>query len=67
MVDFFCLSHQGRSKAVERALADFGSEKSFERAANQFKEHYKWEISKSTVQRVTERIAKKAVLLEQEF
>jgi hypothetical protein len=31
------------SEAVERALVDFGSEKSFERAARQFQEHYGWD------------------------
>jgi hypothetical protein len=45
------------SEAVERALVDFGSEKSFERAARQFREHYGWEVERGTVLRRTESVA----------
>jgi hypothetical protein len=48
----------GYSEAAERALADFGSEKSFGRAAQQFQEHYGWEIDRGTVLRRTEAVAK---------
>lgn len=37
----------GVSAKVERALSDFGIEKSFSRACQQFKEHYGFEVSKS--------------------
>ena len=45
------------SEAVERALVDFGSEKSFERAARQFREHYGWDVERGTVLRRTESVA----------
>ncbi len=45
---------RGHSLLLQRRLTDFGSEKSFARAAEQVKEHYGFEISPSTVRRVTE-------------
>ncbi len=45
---------RGYSLLLQRRLTDFGSEKSFARAAAQVKEHYGVEISPSTVSRVTE-------------
>jgi hypothetical protein len=51
------ITHNGRSHAVCRALSDFGSEESFGRAAMRFKEHYKYELSSSTVDRVTKAIS----------
>ena len=51
------------SEAVERALVDFGSEKSFERAARQFQEHYGWHVERGTVLRRTESVA----LLSQQY
>lgn len=51
------LTHQGRSLTVEKALASFGSEESFAQAAERFREHYGWSVDKSTVWRVTERVA----------
>lgn len=54
------LSHRGRSPDVERALTDFGAEESFERAAKRFKEHYGWEIGRTTVLRVVEQRAHEA-------
>jgi hypothetical protein len=45
------------SEAVERALVDFGSERSFARAAQQFAEHYGWEPGPSAVLRATEAVA----------
>ena len=47
------MTHDGRSEAVERALSDFGSEHSFERAADRFAEHYHYQLSHSTADRVT--------------
>ena len=37
------------SEAVQRALVDFGSEKSFARAAVSFHEHYGWEVGRTTL------------------
>lgn len=54
------LRHQGRSLTVEKALASFGSEESFAQAAERFREHYGWSVDKSTVWRVTERVAQEA-------
>ncbi len=54
------LTHQGRSEAVERAIADFGIEESFGKAAARFEEHYGWPVDKSTVRRVTESVAAQA-------
>lgn len=54
------LTHRGRSPDVERALTDFGAEESFERAAQRFKEHYGWEIGRTTVLRVVEQRAHEA-------
>jgi hypothetical protein len=47
------ITRDGRSEAVERALSDFGSENSFERAADRFAEHYQYHLSHSTADRVT--------------
>ena len=47
-------SCRGHSLLLQRLLTDFGSEKSFARATAQVKEHYGFEISPSTVRRVTE-------------
>lgn len=57
LIDQMQLTHQGRSDAVSRALVDFGIEESFGQAANRFEEHYKYEISPSTVSRETHMIA----------
>ncbi len=45
------------SEALERALADFGIEKSFERAVHQFEEHYGWSVERGTVLRHTKVVA----------
>lgn len=54
------LSHRGRSPEVERALTDFGAEESFGRAAKRFKEHYGWDVGRTTVLRVVEERAHEA-------
>lgn len=54
------ITHNGRSETVNRALSDFGSEESFGRAANRFKEHYKYDIGSSAVSRVTKKIGRDA-------
>ena len=54
------LTSSGRSPSVERALTDFGAAESFGRAAKRFKEHYGWEIGRTTVLRVVEQRAHQA-------
>lgn len=56
----------GRSERVERALADFGSDRSFAQAARGFEEHYGWAVGRTTVRAVTQRQADAAeVFVEQ--
>ena len=55
------ITHHGRSEAVNRALSDFGSEESFGQAAKRFKEHYKYDLSSSTVSVVTKQVAEEAM------
>ncbi len=57
LIDDMGITHNGRTETVNRALCDFGSEESFAQAAKRFKEHYKYELSSSTVSRVTKGIA----------
>jgi len=57
LVEEMRITHDGRSEAVTRALSDFGIEESFERGANRFGEHYKYDIGSSAVSRVTKNIA----------
>jgi len=45
---------RGYSLLLQRRITDFGSEKSFERAARQVKEHYGFAVGASTVRRITE-------------
>lgn len=47
------MSQRGCSTALERALSDFGLEKSFSQATASVKEHYGFEISPTTVARVS--------------
>ena len=54
------ITHQGRSRAVDRALTDFGAEESFGQAAKRFAEHYGWSVGRSTVLRVVEDEAESA-------
>ena len=54
------LTSHGRSPSVERALTDFGIEDSFGRASKRFKEHYGWDVGRTTVLRVTEQRAHEA-------
>lgn len=54
------ISHNGRSETVNRALADFGIEESFVRAAARFCEHYHFEIGSGAVARTTKNIALQA-------
>ncbi len=54
------INHNGRSLAVDRALADFGIEESFAQAAKRFAEHYHFEIGPSAVARATKQAANEA-------
>lgn len=56
----FGVVHRGRSDLVDRALTDFGSDRSFEQAARAFHEHYGWTIGRTTVRKVTQRHARAA-------
>ena len=58
--DMMNITHNGRSLAVNRALTNFGSEESFEQAAKRFKEHYRFHIGSSAVDRATKESAKLA-------
>ena len=44
---------EGYSKALKRALTDFGAEESFTRAAWRVQEHYGIELASSTIRRIT--------------
>lgn len=59
----FCLKAQvrpgGYSRALQRALTDFGAEQSFERAAIRVREHYGLDINASAVRRITYQHARK--------
>ena len=47
------VTHRGVSRRLNRVLGDFGSERSFARAAAQVQEHYGFEISSSAVRKST--------------
>ena len=47
------ITHHGRTETVNRALTDFGIEDSFAQAGKRFEKHYGFNISASTVDRVT--------------
>jgi hypothetical protein len=60
MVDDLGITHHGRTETVNRALTDFGIEDSFAQASKRFKEHYRFRLSGSTVDRVTKASALQA-------
>lgn len=45
------IEHGDRSIAVQRAMSDFGAEKSFGQAAKRFEEYYRWRINRAKVRR----------------
>lgn len=47
------VQHRGYSRPLQRALADFGAEASFARAAERVKEHYRIEVPGSAVRQQT--------------
>jgi hypothetical protein len=59
----FCLKAavrpKGYSRALQRALSDFGAEESFGRAAARLKEHYHLEVPCSAIRRLTYQHARK--------
>jgi len=68
MRDVFGVVGRQYSDALERALTDFGIEKSFGRAAKQFAEHYGWEVGRTTILRLTENLGVQAeAFLEERF
>jgi hypothetical protein len=62
------VTHRGVSHRLNRVLGDFGSERSFARAAAQLGEHYGFEINSSAVRRSTLGSAREAsALLEKQY
>lgn len=53
MKDTLGIEGEQYSEAVQRALVDFGSEKSFARAALSFYEHYGWQVGRTTLRNRT--------------
>lgn len=53
MKDVFGVEGQGRTPALERALAEFGSECSYRNAEDRFEEHYGFDIGRSQIRRTT--------------
>lgn len=53
MKDVLGVEGEQYSEAVQRALVDFGSEKSFARAALSFHEHYGWDVGRTTLRNRT--------------
>jgi hypothetical protein len=60
MKDILGVEGEQSSEAVQRALVDFGSEKSFARAALSFQEHYGWEVGRTTLRNRTLEAAQEA-------
>ena len=54
------LKCRGKSSVLQRALTDFGAEKSFQRASEQLKEHYGVDLHRSSVREVVEQQAGRA-------
>ncbi len=62
MKDVFGVTGQGRTPALERALAEFGSECSYRNAEDRFEEHYGFEIGRSQIRRTTNTVGEAAEL-----
>ena len=60
MKDTLGVEGEQYSEAVQRALVDFGSDKSFARAALSFYEHYGWEVGRTTLRNRTLEAAQEA-------
>jgi len=61
MKDRFGLVGRGKTPALERALADFGSEQSYSQAEQRFEEHYGFSVGRTSILRVTRQVGKQAV------
>ena len=57
------ITARGRTRGVARAMADFGAEEAYARAAKRFAEHYGFEVGRTTVLRVVGEVAAKAQAL----
>jgi hypothetical protein len=55
------LRHGTRTPSVERALTDFGAEESFAQASKRFEEHYGFAVGRTTVLRVVQGHAQRAM------
>jgi hypothetical protein len=60
MKDILGVEGEQYSESVQRALVDFGIEKSYARAALSFQEHYGWEIGRTTLRNRTLQAAQDA-------
>lgn len=60
------LENRGKSRALQRALTDFGAEKSFAQASQQLWEHYGVELGPSSVRQVVREQAARAEALTQD-
>ena len=56
----FGVADRARSRRLDRALVDFGSERSFAKAAVGFEEHYGWELGRTTIRSATRKEAERA-------
>jgi hypothetical protein len=60
MKDILGVEGEQYSETVQRALVDFGSEKSFARAVMNFEEHYGWQVGRTTLRHQTLQAAQDA-------
>jgi hypothetical protein len=60
MKDVLGVEGEQYSESVQRALVDFGSEKSFARAVVSFEEHYGWAVGRTTLRHQTLQAAQDA-------
>ena len=60
MKDVLGVEGEQYSETVQRALVDFGSEKSFARAVVSFEEHYGWQVGRTTLRYQTLQAAQEA-------
>lgn len=60
MKDIFGVEGQTKTPALERALADFGSEDSYKDAEKRFEEHYGFRIGRTSILRVTNKVGQQA-------
>ncbi len=61
MKDEFGVIGQGKTPALERALADFGSEDSYAQAEQRFEEHYGFNVGRTSILRVTNDVGEEAL------